>query len=233
MMILALAISAPGPRGGSVTMRNLTLKIYVTLVACTALVGSALMAIDYPVEEIRGWWVALIATFALGTQSVAFPRHRVQLTVSDSFMFYALVVHGPFAAVTVAFVGILGATLFNLGAVPLSAVLACAAFVSVSSTSAVLGLMVGSAVFFVGNTALVALVLTLEGRAPLKRAMRLSAPGFFLSILLTASAGSSLAYVAVAGPGEWMVAGVVGVCLLIGVVLSARRADEEGQAQLG
>ena len=226
-------------------MRNLTLKIYVTLVACTALVGSALMAIDYPVEEIRGWWVALIATFALGTQSVAFPRHRVQLTVSDSFMFYALVVHGPFAAVTVAFVGILGATLlgsrqltaqqtiFNLGAVPLSAVLACAAFVSVSSTSAVLGLMVGSAVFFVGNTALVALVLTLEGRAPLKRAMRLSAPGFFLSILLTASAGSSLAYVAVAGPGEWMVAGVVGVCLLIGVVLSARRADEEGQAQLG
>ena len=217
---------------------------YTTLVVAVAIALGGWLAIVHPVSEIRGWWVTLIGTFALGSQSVAFPRQRVQLTVADSFTFYALVVHGPFAAAVVAMVGILGAAVlgerklsrtqlvFNCAAVPLAAIAAGFAYTALQPESIVLALLAASGAFFVVNTLLICGVLTLEGRVEVRRVIGISAPGFFLSVVLTASAGSSLAFVALAGPGEWMLAGLVAVCFLVSLVLSARRVDDDSRPSL-
>jgi hypothetical protein len=216
-------------------------KTYIMVVLLGATALTSFLAREFPVTEIGGWLAVLMWTFAVGPQSVAFPKHRVQITAADCFMFYCLVEHGPIGGISAAFIGTLGAmelgsrrptpaqSAFNLGAVPLSAGLAGYAF---STMRVEFGFMTAmfaaAAVFAVVNTLLVSIALMLEGKAAWRQSLLHAAPGFVASVFVTAFAGGMLAGLAEQGPGDWTVAGVVAVCFLVGTVLSVARDRFQG-----
>lgn len=214
-------------------MKSSLLKSYIALVMVLAAALATGLGRAYPLTEIGGWLAVLIWTFAVGTQSVAFPRHRVQITAADCFVFYCLVVHGPVGAITAAFVGTLGAMVlgdrrltsqqaaFNLGAVPLAAGLAGYAFEQLRGDSNLfVAILAAAAVFSVVNTFVVTIALKLEGKANLRQTLLVPAPGFIVSVFVTAVLGGFLAKLSEKGPGDWTIAGIVAICFLVGTVLS-------------
>jgi len=221
-------------------MRTTLLKSYILAVMLAAAAAAAWTGRMFPMTEIGGWLAVLMWTFAVGPQSVAFPKHRVQITAADCFLFYCLVVHGPLGAMTAAFVGTLGAqelgdrrlskqqTMFNLSSIPLSAAAAGYAFDALSTGHGMWApLLVAASVFAVVNTVLVIVVLALEGKAGAIKNLTGPAPGFVLSVFVTAVAGGVLAEMAARGPGDWTVAGAVAVCFLVGTVLTVVRDRHE------
>lgn len=221
-------------------MKPTLLKSYVLAVMLVAAAAAAWTGRMFPMTEIGGWLAVLMWTFAVGPQSVAFPRHRVQITAADCFLFYCLVAHGPLAAMTAAFVGTLGAhvlgdrrpsqqqAMFNLASIPLSAAAAGFAFDAISTGNGLWApLFLAAAVFAVTNTILVTVALALEGETSVVKSLTRPAPSFIASVFVTAAAGGALAELAERGPGDWTVAGVVAVCFLVGTVLSLLRDRSE------
>ena len=214
-------------------MKHSLLKGYIATVMVLAAALATGLGRAYPLTEIGGWLAVLIWTFAVGTQSVAFPRHRVQITASDCFVFYCLVVHGPVGGITAAFVGTLGAMVlgerrlssqqaaFNLGAVPLCAGLAGYTFELLRGDSNLLvALLAAAAAFSVVNTLVVSVALKLEGTANVRQTLLVPTPGFIISVFVTAVAGGFMARLSEKGPGDWTIAGIVAICFLVGTVLS-------------
>lgn len=222
-------------------MKNSILKSYVALVVVAAaglagwLGGNAALAVNGGLLTILMW------TFVAGSQSVAFPKHRVQLTAADCFLFYALVTHGALGAMLAAFVGTLGAmqlgqrkltphqAAFNLGVVPLAAGLGGHLFETLREGSNMIpAMLAAAATFAVTNTLLVCVVLKIENKVPLGRTLRATIPGFAISVLVTSIAGGLLAQVAMRGPGEWTVAAAVSICFLFGATISTFRKRMDG-----
>jgi hypothetical protein len=217
-------------------MKATLLKSYVMIVMLTAAAVAAWTGRTFPMTEIGGWLAVLMWTFAVGPQTIAFPRHRVQITAADCFLFYCLVAHGPLGAMTAAFVGTLGAHelgerrpspqqgMFNLSSIPLSAGAAGYVFHALSGDAGLwLPLMAAAAVFAVTNTLLVTLALAIEGKTRVVQSLTGPGLGFIVSVFVTAAAGGALAELSRRGPGDWAVAGVVAVCFLVGTILSMAR----------
>jgi len=223
-------------------MRKSLLKSYVATIMVLAAALAAWSGNEFPLSEIGGWLAILMWTFAVGPQSVAFPRHRVQITAADCFLFYCLVVHGPMGGMAAAFVGTLGAIVlgdrrpnaqqaaFNLGAIPLSAGLAGVVFELLrADSSPFVAIIAAAAVFGIVNTLLVIVVLKLEGKTDVRQALLGPAAGFIASVFVTAILGHVLARVSTMGPGDWTAAGLVATCFLVGSVLTMWRDRSEDE----
>jgi hypothetical protein len=225
-------------------MKQKLLSTYVMAVVALAAWLTAWLANDYPLANGASWAGVLMWTLAVGPQTVAFPRQRIQITMSDCFVFYGILVYGPFGGITAAFVGTLGAiqfserkpkptqAMFNLGAMPLAAALAGMTFEALNGASSLpLRVLAAATVFSMTNTLLVAVALTLAGKRGHRSIFSFPTLAFITSVFVTAGAGALLAHVSTRGPGDYAVAGVVVVGFLAGKIIATLRDRSEEQPE--
>jgi len=161
-------------------MKSIALKALVAAVGIAGLAGTILLPNDGLRERALALALLLALAALAGSRSVRIPGLRIQITAADVFTFCALATLAPVATPLVALAGVLGAmagprrrplsvrTVFNLGAVTLSAAAAARVFVMFGGTTDVASghnaviLLASAAVFLAVNLALVAAVVRLE-----------------------------------------------------------------------
>jgi hypothetical protein len=173
------------------TVNDARLKLYVLGVGAAALVAIATLPAAGFLERPLTLPLLLALAAAGGARSTRIASIRIQVTLSDLFLFCAIAVLAPLAVPLVALAGVTGAllgperrplslrTIFNLATVPLSAALAARVFLALDGHQAwspldqAGPLLVAGGAFYAANLILVALVIHLEtGRGVLAAVAR-------------------------------------------------------------
>ena len=227
-------------------MRRLRLPGYVALVDVLAV---ALFA-GLSGRHVEDPW---IGTFLLGTlialagaTPVRLPRVKSSVSVTDPFVFTALAAYGPMSACIVASAGVVGATLgrvrrqqplkiaFNLGNVVLSSGVAALGYLWVGGVpGSPLGgqiwpLMVATTLYFLLNTGLVVLAISLDTGASPGRAWRESVLWMAVSTYAGLPLAAGLLFLlALAGPRALALG--VPPCWLLAAFYHAHKQRQEQQ----
>ena len=194
-----------------------------------------------------GWAVdnyvfALVAALALlaGSRPVRFARFKTELTATHPFVLLAVAALGPLEAMLVGLIGLTGVilrpgrrpnplrTAFNLGAVVLASAAAALAFLLAGGRtggtfwSSFAPLAAATAIYFLVNTGLVTLAISLQQRTPFLEVWRESFQWTTVSYFtgLTLAAGM---LAALQSWGPWVLALAIPPCWLLLAFYKAQR----------
>ena len=231
-------------------MKPRRLLALVALVDALALVSFVALFDQRVADPWSGTFLLATLIALAGATPVRVPGIRSSVTVTEPFMLTALAAYGPLPACLVAMVGVLGSLLgrgsrgkslniaFNFGNVAVSTAVASSAYLVVGGTAgAAFGgqafpLVVATTVFFLVNTGLVSVAISLDTGRRFGAAWRASSLWMAVSTYAGLPIAAGLLYLLeVAGPSG-LALGVPPCWLLAAFYRSHRQRQEEQQNRI-
>jgi len=229
-------------------MKRLGLPAYVAVVDALALVSLLALWSQQPEEAWTGTFLLATLIALAGATPVRLPGVKGSVSATDPFVFTALAAYGPLSACLVASAGVIGASVgrgarqrpekiaFNLGNVVLSSALASLVYLAAEGVpGAVLRdqigpLMAAVTIYFLVNTGLVVIAISLDTGGPLAATWRESVLWMAVSTYAGLPLAAGLLYLLdLAGPRALALG--VPPCWLLAAFYHSHRQRQEEQRQ--